>query len=336
LKPGRSMSKGYCHFTREERVKIYTLKKVGIKQKDIANEIGKSESSISKELKRNKGKRGYRDKQANEKAVERRVKASQLSGKKMTERLKKLINSYIIQDWSPVQISGYLKKEYNIKISHESIYQHVLLNKKCGGLLYKHLRRKGKKYNKRLGKNSRRGIIPNRKDISERPKIVDQKIRIGDFEIDTIIGAKHKRAIISFVDRASKYSVLIKVRNKTASAVTKALCNNVSKFKEKILTITADNGKEFAYHEKISKNLGADVYFATPYHSWERGLNEHTNGLVRQYFPKKTNFDKITEEEVLAVQKKLNSRPRKVLNFYTPEEVFSNPFLVGKKISLHT
>ena len=180
-------------------------------------------------------------------------------------------------------------------------------------MLFKHLRHQGKRYNKRSAANAGRGVIPCRKDIAERPKIVDNKRRIGDFEIDTIIGGGHKGAIVSLVDRYSKYTKLFLVENKRAEVVTEAMVQGMQNLKHWLKTFTSDNGKEFAYHQKITQALGVDVYFATPYHSWERGLNEHTNGLVRQYFPKKTKFDTLTQAQVLAVEKKLNARPREVL-----------------------
>ncbi len=316
------MAKDYHHLKLEERCQIYALKKQGIKQKEIAKAIGKSEACISQELKRNKGAHGYRYQQAEAKATERRRSASQSSGRKLTPLIKGFIEKYLRKEWSPIQIAGRLKKEHEISISHELIYQYVWANKKGGGTLYKHLRHKGKKYNKRGSKNAGRGLIPGRIDISERPAIVEEKTRIGDFEIDTIIGKNHQGAIVSLVDRTSKYTKLVLVKRRTAKEVSAAIQKIMCFLKSYVLTLTADNGKEFSYHKEFGEALGADVYFATPYHSWERGLNEHTNGLVRQYLPKKTDFATITQAQVEAIEKKLNSRPRKVLNFNTPEEVF--------------
>jgi len=316
------MTKGYHHLTTEERAQIEALKKQGVTQKNIAKTIGKSEACISNELKRNRGKRGYSYQQAHQKATTRRRQASQMSGMKMVDRTKKLVIDYIKEDWSPVQISGYLAKEHNISISHETIYKYIWADKKKGGTLCKHLRHKGKKYNKRSGKNAGRGLIPGRIDIKERPAIVETKQRIGDFEIDTIIGKNHKGAIVSIVDRRSKYTKLILVEKRTANLVSAALLSALGDLSDKVHTLTADNGKEFAEHAKVAAALNAAVYFATPYHSWERGLNEHTNGLVRQYFPKKTDFATLTQADVSLVEQKLNRRPRKELDFNTPENVF--------------
>jgi IS30 family transposase len=165
-------------------------------------------------------------------------------------------------------------------------------------------------------------LIPNRVDISERPLIVEEKCRLGDFELDTIVGQGQTSSIVSIVDRASKYVMLVKVFRKTAQNVEDALIARLSPFKEHVLTLTADNGKEFAYHERVSQTLDTGFFFATPYHSWERGLNEHTNGLVRQYFPKGICFDDITPEMIAYVEDLINNRPRKVLGYETPMYVF--------------
>ena len=193
-------------------------------------------------------------------------------------------------------------------------------DKKNGGTLYKKLRRKGKKYNKRVSGKAGRGCIPNRVDIENRPAVVEEKSRIGDWEGDTIIGAEHQGAVISYVDRSSKFTILSKVPNKTAELVLHASVEQFQAHGLPVLTITYDNGKEFSYHEKIAKALNAQCYFAKPYHSWERGLNEHTNGLVRQYLPKKMSFRDVTNEQLQRIADKLNHRPRKCLNYLTPFE----------------
>ena len=151
---------------------------------------------------------------------------------------------------------------------------------------------------------------------------MEEKTRLGDWELDTIIGAGRQEAIVSMVERASKLTRLVKVQRKTAEDVSQALISSLEPMKVFVRTLTADNGKEFAYHQKVSRKLGSEFYFATPYHSWERGLNEHTNGLVRQYFPKKTRFEDITDEDIKRVELLLNNRPRKILNFETPIERF--------------
>ena len=169
---------------------------------------------------------------------------------------------------------------------------------------------------------SGRGCIPGRIDIDQRPDIVEEKNRLGDWELDTIIGANHKRAIVSIVDRASKFTKLVKVSHKTSEEVGQAIITALDPISPFVLTLTADNGKEFANHQKVSSELNAEFYFAKPYHSWERGLNEHTNGLVRQYFPKSSSFENISGEDIEKVENCLNNRPRKILDFETPMEAF--------------
>ena len=211
----------------------------------------------------------------------------------------------------------------NDSVSHEIIYRHVWKDKQQGGNLYLELRHHGKKYNKRGSGKAGRGCIPGRIDIAERPAIVEEKSRLGDWEIDTIIGKEHKGAVVSMVERHSKLTLLAPVSRKTAQEVADALTSKLADLADCVLTITADNGKEFANHAMVTAKLGATVYFARPYHSWERGLNEHTNGLVRQYLPKCQRLDKVTNKVAEDIETLLNNRPRKVLQFRTPMEVFN-------------
>ena len=210
-----------------------------------------------------------------------------------------------------------------MQVSHETIYKHIWHEKRMGRPLYQSLRHCGKRYYRRRNKTKGAGIIPNKVAISQRPKIANEKVRLGDWEVDTIMGSLQKGAIVSMVDRASKLTKLAKVNAKTALEVTQALIAKLTPIQDHVLTITSDNGLEFAYHEQVSRSLDAGFYFAKPYHSWERGLNEHTNGLIRQYFPKGQRLDNISEERLLEVENLLNDRPRKVLSFSTPREVFS-------------
>jgi len=315
----------YKQLTYEQRCHIYQLNKIDWSQKDIAIEIGVDKSTISRELKRNSGDRGYRFEQANEKAMQRRKEAKKAI--KMTPSLISFIEELIIDDWSPEQISGRLLDEQAILISHERIYQHIWSNKTEGGNLYAHLRRQGKKYQSRGrdGKTSR-GRIKNQISIDDRPDIVDEKGRFGDWEIDTVIGKSHQGALVTIVERKTLFTAIARVIGKKAEYVTQATIRLLEPFKGLLESITADNGKEFAFHEEISECLDIDFYFAHPYCSWERGLNENTNGLIRQYFPKDTNFKNITDLDVEKVMEKLNNRPRKTLDFKTPNEMFSKHF----------
>ena len=316
------MPQGYHHLAYDKRCQIYALLNRGFSQIQIADDIQVDQSTISRELNRNKGRRGYRYKQAQEKATERRYRAS-AQPRKMGPEVTQFIEQALCQkQWSPEQISGYVRRSMNISISPESIYQYILNDKRMNGTLYKHLRRSGKKYNRRKNKTAGRGLIPNRVGIENRPAIVELKERVGDFEMDTIIGSHHRGAIVSVVDRRTKLTKLKLVSRATAEETKNAVVELLSPIKKHVLTMTTDNGKEFAKHMDISKALNATVYFANPYHAWERGLNENTNGLVRQYFPKKTDFSKLTHEEVQNVEYLLNTRPRKNLQYQTPIEVF--------------
>lgn len=311
----------YTQLTEVKRYQIYTLLKNNFKQVDIAAEIGAHPSSVSRELSRNRGDRGYRPKQANEKAIERRHSAFKFS--RMTPALKEKIVGYLQREWSPEQISGYLKLTGKEQISHETIYQFILEDKSKGGELYKKLRHSGKKRKKRYGGSDRRGAIKDRVSIDDRPKRIEKRDCIGDWEIDLVIGKNHKGAIVTIVDRLSLMTLIAKVDSKHAEPVTAATTDLLRPYKKQAAhTITADNGKEFSGHKDISKALGIDFYFAHPYSSWERGTNENTNGLIRQYLPKGTEFEPVNDEQCQFIMDRLNKRPRKCLGYRTPKQVF--------------
>ena len=310
----------YKQLTECQRYQIEALKKAEKNQKEMAKIVGVSRATISRELKRNTGKRGYRPKQANIKTVNRRENA--VKAVKMTGDVISIINAKVELEWSPEQISGWLNLEEKIQLSHERIYQHIWADKRHGGELYKHLRQSNKKRKKKYGSKDKRGQIRNRISIDERPEIVAEKTRLGDWEIDTVIGKNHQGALVTIVDRVSKFTLIKKVDSKHADVVTKATIDLLKPFEDKTLTITADNGKEFAGHEIMANELDTEVYFAHPYSSWERGLNENTNGLIRQYFTKGSSFENIMDAQVEGVMDKLNHRPRKTLNYRTPHAVF--------------
>lgn len=314
--------KHYKQLTYEQRCQIEVLKKSGFTQAEIGAAVGVSQSTISRELARNTGLRGYRHKQAQKTAMTRREGARRAI--KMTPELTLLINKKLAEKWSPEQISGWLLKEHLILLSHERIYQHVWVDKAEGGELYRNLRRHGRKHHKRSHGKTNRGQIKNRVSIDDRPAVVDAKSRIGDWEIDTVIGKGHSGALVTIAERSTQFTLSARLDDKSAEAVTEATIELLKPFAAALRTITADNGKEFAYHEKITQALGAQVYFAHPYHSWERGLNENTNGLLRQYWPKSTDFKKVTQKEVDAVIHQLNNRPRKTLGFETPSDLMQN------------
>ena len=317
--------KTYKQLTCEQRYAIRILIKKNYLQKDIAAAVGVNKSTISRELKRNSGKRGYRPKQAQQKAVERR---QDKSPPRIAEATWNKVRLYLKDDWSPEQISGTMKLKERISISHEWIYQFIIKDKQTGGNLYTHLRCKSKR-RKRYGSHERRGILKNRRSIEERPAIVETKERIGDWEADTIIGKAHKGAIVSLTERKTKICLIYKVERKTADLVSKAMSKLLLPLKDIVYTITSDNGKEFALHEETAETLETDFYFAHPYASYERGLNENTNSLIRQYFPKDRDFRTITDEELIMATKKLNNRPRKTLGYLTPNEVFFENYKIA-------
>ena len=308
----------YKQLTREQRYQIYALMKVGLYQTKIAEIVGVHKSTISREMKRNRGLRGYRPKQAHHFAEMRRAKAVK---SRISQHTWTLVKRLLREDWSPEQISAWLAGECQITVSHESIYQFILQDKTQGGDLYQHLRCK-KQRRKRYGSTTHRGQLVNRVSIDQRPAIVDTRSRIGDWELDTIIGKGHKQALVSITERKSRLTLVAKVKHKSAALVSQSIKRLLGPIASKVFTLTSDNGKEFARHQEIAAALQANFYFAHPYSSWERGLNENTNGLIRQYFPKKHDFSTITDKDISMVMNKLNNRPRKCLAFKTPNQVF--------------
>lgn len=305
----------YTQLTYEQRYQIYAMMKIGYSQQETAKEVGIHKSTISRELKRNLGGRGYRPKQAHQFAADR-CKKNQI---RISEDHWKLVEERIRFDLSPEQVSNDLKNK-GLNISHEWIYQYIYSDKKNGGALHTHLRSQ-KRYRKRTGSYDRRGRIVGQISIDQRPAVVSERKRLGDWEGDTIVGAKHKGAVLTLVDRKSGYTLMGSLPKRKAQLVSEQvirLLNSVPHVK----TLTLDNGKEFAKHAKIKNRTNADVYFAHPYSSWERGTNENTNGLIRQYLPKTRRLDNVTEHELNSIMFRLNHRPRKRLGYLTPFEVF--------------
>jgi len=318
---------GYRHLDYLKRCQILAFWKVGYKQADIAKEVGVRQSTISRELNRNitfvrtkLGSWQYKPDYAQNYAKQRHQEKNKRV--KLTKEVENFIREKLQLKWSPEQISGYAKKHQLFLIGKEWIYQFILKDKEKGGKLYLNLRHQNKKYRKRYGSPKRTGPIKNRRFIDERPAIINEKGRIGDWEIDTIIGKQQKQAVISIVERLSKKTILKKISRRTATSVALATIESLKLHTQSVLSITADNGSEFAYHENISNELNADFYFAHPYSSWERGLNENTNGLIRQYLKKGSSFTEITDNDLEAIMYALNNRPRKSLGYSTPNEIF--------------
>jgi IS30 family transposase len=308
---------GYTQLTQEQRYQIYALLKMEHRQSEIAECLGVHKSTISRELFRNRGQRGYRPQQAHQKALGRRDHTRM----RISTETWLMVEDKIRLEWSPEQISGWLKRHMAIEISHEWIYQHILADKRAGGDLHRHLRCQ-KERRKRYGGYDRRGKLPNRVSIEQRPAIVDQRQRIGDWEVDTIVGKGHRQAIVTLTERKSRLALLRKVDRRTADLVGEAVIDLLQPFSKHLYTITADNGKEFADHEHISQALKTDFFFAHPFTAWERGANENMNGLVRQYIPKKRGFAFLGNDDLILIMDRLNHRPRKCLDYLTPFEVF--------------
>lgn len=314
----------YRQLTQEQRYQIGANLKIGKSKSEIAKEIEVHKSTVSREIRRNdSGRWGYNASRAARMARERhRDKRKHRIDEATWARVEKLLKC----EWSPEQISKRLKVEGLPTLSHETIYRHIYRDKQEGGFLYIHLRRRHK-YRKRIHKYCNRKGWDTRRPISKRPAIVETRERLGDWEADTIIGQERKGGIVSLVERRSRYCLLQKVSTKSAQTVAEAVCSSLLPVKDKVFTITSDNGIEFTRHQTIANVLQADFFFADPYSSWQRGTNENTNGLVRQYFPKKTPFDTVSDTDINFVTDRLNNRPRKVLGFRTPNEVFYNNFV---------
>jgi IS30 family transposase len=313
----------YSHLTTEERYTIEKLNSRGESIRAIAEALERAPSTISRELQRYGKRKVYSARKASRKAKKRRKNCS--NGIRVSVAVKHYIRSKLKLLWSPEQIAGTLrlhKKGLRLQlVSARWIYSFIRSDKKSGGDLYTYLRCQ-KKRRKRYGTGlNKRGTIPGRIDISKRPAAANKRRRIGDWEGDLIMGAGHHQAIVSLVDRKTRYTLLKKIPTKQAKVTERAIITMLKKFPRKSRTLTLDNGKEFARHRVIKKALGIDVYFARPYASYERGTNENTNGLIRQRFPKQKSFATITQIDLNRFQKLLNHRPRKSLNFLTPHEM---------------
>jgi transposase, IS30 family len=310
------------HLTEAQRYTIEVLRAKNYSQKHIADVIGKSPSVVCRELKRNSDKRNghYKSDLAQRKCNKRHK--DKKKNIRFDSEIKDSVDSLIKMHYSPEQVVGFLKKNDFKTVSHETIYNYIWLNKKNDGQLFKYLRNKGKRYRKRGAQKDKRGIIPDKKCISTRPTVVDEKSRFGDLEIDTIVGKNHKGAIVTINDRATGILRMKKVESRDAPAVKAATIQLLYDWKPFIQTITADNGKEFALHKAIEKELDIQFFFAHPYHPWERGANENLNGLIRQFIPKKSDLALFSDDDILSIQDNLNNRPRKRFNFESPNQVF--------------
>lgn len=314
----------YCHFTQEERIMLSALKKRGFTQEEIARELERNQSSISRELNRNrKPGKIYHAGEAKRISSARRENANQ--------QLKRIENdlwleNYIIRKltryWSPEQIAGRVRRDHQIIVCHETIYQYIYHNRPE---LKQYFRCRKGKYRRRYGTKLREKQREEAKKvrIDKRPEIVERRERLGDWEGDTIVGRKGTGSLLTHVERKTGYTFIDYLAQMNAVAVKEKTTKRFEGIpRHQRQTITYDNGVEFSEYEMIERETKADVYFAYPYHSWERGTNENTNGLIRQFFPKKTSFSNIAKRDTKQVERLLNTRPRKRLAYQTPVEVF--------------
>lgn len=307
----------YTQLALVERYQILALSVAGRCLSEIAAELGRHPATISRELRRNRQAGDYNPEQAAALARQRRRDKPR---RRIGEQIRTAVQLLIGWDWSPEQVSLWLAAEPGLSVSHEWIYQYIYADKRNGGSLHTHLRCQ-KARRKRYGGRDRRGVINNRVSIDERPGIVAERSRLGDWEIDTIVGARRSGVLLSLTERQSRDILLAKLACGSADEVVYATLGLLAPLIDLTYTITADNGKEFSGHEDIARVLEAQFYFAHPYAPWERGTNENANGLVRQYFPKSRDFSTITQEELDHAMERLNNRPRKCLGMQTPNQV---------------
>jgi IS30 family transposase len=313
----------YSQLTQEQRYQIYELQQQGLSQGEIARQSGVHRTTVCREVRRNKGERGYRPHQAHEKAMERRARPRRPA--KLDAAMREDIEEKLREDWSPEQAAGRRRREGKPTVGKTRIYRMIWEDQRVGGDLHTHLRRAHKKRRKRYGKPDRRGAIVGRVGIEHRPAVVETRSRLGDWEIDTVLGRQESRAIVTITERRSRFLVAAKLPDRKSPTLAGTVIALLEVHQAIVRTITADNGKEFADHEFIAAALEAEFYFARPYHSWERGTNENTNGLLRQYIPKKRSLKDLREAELQKTVARLNNRPRKVLDFATPLEALSDP-----------
>src|SRR5690554_918641 len=311
------------HLTKEQRYTIDSMLQNGYTQKDIGQVINKDKSVVSREISRNSDKRSgqYKSDLAHRKCLKRQD--YKYKPRTFTPEVEKHIRDKLRLKYSPEQIAGAAKMNGDKCVSHERIYQFIWKDKRQKGLLYLDLRNRGRRYKKRSVVHDNRGTIPNRVDISQRPPEVELRERFGDLEIDLIIGKDHKGAILTINERATGMARLRKLEGKDAEQLALAAIDCLEDWKPFLKTITSDNGKEFACHQMVAKDLNIDFFFAKPYASWQRGSNENYNRLVRQYIPKKVDFNYVTHEYVNYVEQQINNRPRKRFGYLSPNQIFS-------------
>lgn len=312
----------YHQITEGERYQIAALKKQGLKNARIAEAIGRHRSTVGRELKRNLSNFGiYRPSKAQEKTNGRRSRSRR--NQQFTTHDLWLVDAYLIKQYSPEQVSGFLKRKKLLSISHETIYRHIWKDKAEGGGLHKHLRTAQKQRRKRYGAYDSRGRLAGKRHISERPAGAENRSRIGHWEIDTVMGKGDTHCVVTMVDRKTGYVEIGKLAARTHEETNRRIIELMKRHPNKFKSITSDNGTEFHGYKDVEAATGVPFYFATPHHSWERGTNENTNGLIRQYLRKGRSMANLTQEQCDRIAEKLNTRPRKRHGYRTPDECFS-------------
>lgn len=311
---------GYHHFNIDEREVILKMRAQQASLEEMGRRLNRPKGTISRELRRNVSSTGDYKPHLAQRYHEQRRKESKVPYRlERNSSLRSYVRTKLKKYWSPEQIGDSIKG----KISPLTIYSYIYRDQASGGSLYLFLRRSHRWRRKRRRRPDSRGQMPDRRMIDRRPKAANQRRRIGDWEGDTVEGSKGTGFIVTHVDRKSRYTVAVKVADKSSEAINQAICARMKSLPaDKIKTITYDNGKEFAGFKELERTLGMRSYFAHPYHSWERGTNENTNGLLRQFFPKGMDFRTITQTDIDKVEELLNNRPRKCLTYRTPNEVF--------------
>ena len=321
----------YSHLTQHERYQISNLRAQGLSIAAIARKLGRHRSTIMRELQRNTDSAGaYQACQAH--SLCRARQSARRNARQFKPAHWAHVEHYLRLSLSPQQVAGRLLAENALSISTESIYLYIYKNNTDNSGLIRHLRCQKRNRKRYASGRQRRGSLKDRTCIEQRPAIVDAKSRLGDWEGDTMIGAAHKGALVTLAERKSRYTLVKRVSSKHAQPVGQAVVDLLRAHRKHCHTLTFDNGKEFAQHAFMAKCLQAKVYFAHPYCSWERGLNENMNGLIRQFFPKGTDFTQVSDDEVNDVVYKLNHRPRKCLQYRTPHEVFYGLILKPLKL----
>lgn len=305
-----------------ERYTINTMRLQGKSIPEIANEIGRHRTTIWRELKRNRRPNhgAYEPDRAD--AISRGRRSRSRRNTKFHEPHFNMVKYFLKLDWSPEQVSGFLKKNQALNISHETIYKYIWHDKANGGDLWTHLRQSSKKRRKRYNAYDSRGRLADKRNISERPEAAEERKEQGHWEIDTVHGRGSNHCIVTLVDRKCGHLLIGKLKDKTTVSLNERVAQLIARHPKKFKTITSDNGTEFHQYKEIEKKTGVIFYFANPHHSWERGSNENTNGLIRQYLPKTKSMEKLTQDECDEIASKINGRPRKRYNYNSPIEEF--------------